>query len=131
MSQSLNKSAFYAINVSDKNVCLSDLALTIPARRCYNLLDQKHFSYTIEELKASMESGSLQRKKHLIKIGKGKPQVVEPLKRVLSEYPMVVRSRSAVIVEEEKYDELYDDVMISDEKYVEDMMKEFDEEDKI
>jgi len=105
MSRSSDKPAFFVINTSDRNVCLSDLALTIPAGRCYDLLND-NFYYTIDQLRASLREGSLYKKRDKIKIGKGRPQIIPPPRRELSEYPIITRNRSAVKVEEPVYEEL-------------------------
>tara|TARA_Y100000310_G_C20583436_1_gene764153 strand:+ start:338 stop:706 length:369 start_codon:yes stop_codon:yes gene_type:complete len=122
MSKLSDKPAFFVINISDRNVCLSDLALTIPAGRCYDLLND-NFSFTIDQLKASLKEGSLHRKRDKIKIGKGRPQVVEPEQKELSEYPIITRNRSAVKVVEPVFDEL----IFSDEDYANEMANEFEE----
>jgi len=121
MSRSLDKPAFFVINTSDRNVCLSDLALTIPAGRCYDLLND-NFYYTIEQLKASLKDGSLHKKRDKIKIGKGRPQIMEPPRRVLSEYPIITRNRSAVKVDEPVYEEL----IFSDDDYANQMAEDFE-----
>ena len=122
MLRSLDKPAFFVINVSDRNVCLSDLALTIPKGRCYDLLND-NFYYTIDQLKASLKSGSLYKKRDKIKIGKGRPQITEAPPRELSEYPIITRNRSAVKVEEPVYEEL----IFSDEDYANQMANDFEE----
>jgi len=124
MSRSLSKSEFWVINVSDRNVSLSDLALSIPAGRAYNLLDDKHFHYTIEQLKASMETGSLYKKRNRIKIGNGPPQSRKLPKLTVSKYPIEIRPRSATTVEEPVFDEL----IVSDSDYAEELAREFDKE---
>lgn len=122
MSKSLDRPAFFVINVSDRNVCLSDLALTVPAGRCYDLLND-NFSFTIEQLKASLKDGSLYRKRDKIKIGKGRPQTVEVGQREVSEYPIITRNRSAVKVDEP----VFEDLVISDDDYANEMANEFEE----
>jgi len=126
MSKSSDKPSFWCINTSDRNVCLSDLAITIPAGRHWDLLDSKRFTFTIEQLKASMKSGSIYKKRDKIKIGKGQPQIASLPKRVVSEYPIHVRPRSAVIVEDPQFDEL----IPSDQSYAEEMAREFDQFDE-
>lgn len=119
MSRSLDKPAFFVINISDRNVCLSDLALTIPAGRCYDLLND-NFHFTIDQLKASLKNGSLYVKRDKIKIGKGRPKIIPPPSRELSEYPIITRNRSAVKVVEPKYEEL----IFSDEDYANQMAED-------
>lgn len=116
MSKSSDKPSFFVINVSNRNVCLSDLALTIPAGRCYDLLND-NFSFTIEQLKASLKDGSLYRKRDKIKIGKGRPEVVEVGRIEMSEYPIITRPRSAVKIKEP----VFEDLMLSDEDYANEM----------
>ena len=126
MSQSWNeeKPAFWVINISDRNVCLSDLALTIGTRKAMNLLDKKHHTYTYEELKISMQSGSIFKKRHIIKIGKGPPE--QPDKKYeLSTRPIQIRKRSIVNVNETEPD--YDEMIWSDEQYADEMSADFGE----
>ena len=112
MLKSLDKPAFFVINVSDRNVCLSDLALTIPAGRCFDLLND-NFNYTIGQLKASLKDGSLHKKRDKIKIGGGRPVLSAAPRKQISENPIITRPRSAVKLKEIVYDEL----IFSDEEY--------------
>lgn len=114
---------FWIVNISKKNVCLSDLGITVPAGKSMNLLDQKHYNYTIEQLYNSKESGSLYKKRHLIKIAKGPQQVMSDIGPELSDQPVPMRKRSAITVKEQEYE----DWLYSDEKYAEEMSKEFDD----
>ena len=41
---------WWIINVSDMNVCLADLGITVPAGRSWNLLDSKHFTFDSMEI---------------------------------------------------------------------------------
>lgn len=117
---------FWVINVSKMNVCLSDLGLTIPAGRCYNLLDSKHFQYTLEKLKKSIESGSLYKKRDKIKFCKERPKFNNIRYKTLSKQPIQVRKRTAVVMDVPKYDEL----IFSDEKYAEEIAGMFEEPEK-
>ena len=58
----------FGLDISKKDVTLSDLRVKIPARKGVNLLDQKHFSYTYEQLKESMLNGSIYAKSKYIKV---------------------------------------------------------------
>ena len=122
MFKSSDKPSFFIVNISNKNVCLADLAFTIPAGRCYDLLND-NFSFTIEQLKASLESGSLYKKRDKIKITNNRPLRPKPIQLELSNYPIVTRNRSAVKIDEPTFDEL----LISDDHYANEMAKEFDE----
>src|SRR3989304_7817424 len=120
MLKLLDKPSFFVINISDRNVCLSDLALTIPGGRWYDLLND-NFYYTIEQLKASLKNGSLYEKRNKIKIGKGRPEVVELHKKELSKYPIITRNRSAVKIDEPQFD----DLIFSDDDYANEIANEF------
>jgi hypothetical protein len=103
------KTEFWISNLSDKNVCLRDLALTIKARTNVNLLDSKHYSFNLEQLEKSAENGSLHAKSHLLRVRKVPPP--EPLKTGLhiSRKPLFMSQNplfSKVVIEEPKYEEL-------------------------
>lgn len=61
--------------MSDKDVSLADLRLTIRAHQSRNLLDAKHYKYTYEQLLESAKSGSIFKKSSYIKVRDAKPQV--------------------------------------------------------
>lgn len=126
MSQSWDeeKPKLWVINISDRNVCLSDLALTIPARKAMNLLDKDHFHYTYDEIKASIDDGSIFKKRNAIKVGKGPPQEVDPQKFELAKRPIQIRKRSIVDVNATDTD--YNEAAWSDEQYADDMSTDFE-----
>lgn len=106
---------FWITNISKKNVCLRDLGFTIPKGRSYNLLDYKHFSYTLEQLEASALTGSIFKKSDKIKVRNVPPQVaVKPGIYVLNE-SRGRKNRSLVEIIEKRYEELD----ISDEAFAE------------
>ena len=111
--------AFWVVNISERNVCLSDLALTIPRRASMNLLDKAHFSYTYNELLASMRIGSIFKKRHIIKIGTGPPVPIDDRKFEVSKRPIQIRKRSIVDVNETEPD--YDEIIWSDEQHANEM----------
>ncbi len=105
--------AFWVTNITNKNVCLRDLALTIPAWTSMNLLDKKHFYYTIEQLEKSSEDGSLYKKSNKIKIRREAPQyVIEPGVQLYKGF-IPRKPRSSVKMEEIKYE----DLDMSDEEF--------------
>ena len=108
--------SFWVINISKQNVCLADLGLTVPVGRSMDLLDKRHFSYTLEQLKKSHESGSLYKKQKKVLV-RNKPSEI-PVKPgvYISKQPIPSRHRSAVKVEEPKYEELN----FSDERFADD-----------
>jgi len=109
---------FWVSNISKMDVSLTDLGLTIPARKTVNLLDKKHYFFTKEELINSAVSGSIFKKRKKIVVRK-LPPTVEPKKIIeVSQYaflPSRARRASAIQTEEIRYEELE----IPDEVYAE------------
>lgn len=58
---------FWIANISNRNVTLSDLSISIRAGHSINLLDPKQGYHTEEQCEKSLASGSLFLKRHLIK----------------------------------------------------------------
>ncbi len=98
---------FWVSNISNMDVSLADLALSIPARKTVNLLDRRHYSFTMEQLKASHTNGSLFNKRGKIK-KRVVPPVFETRQMVEVDFNVVVpsRRRSVVQIEHIQYDEL-------------------------
>jgi hypothetical protein len=107
MTRSRFSEQFWITNVSNMNVSLADLALSVPARKTINLLDRRHYSFTKEQLEASEASGSLFKKRSKIKKRKV-PPITETRQMVEVDFNAVVpsRRRSVVKIEHIQYDEL-------------------------
>jgi len=114
---------FWVTNFSNRNVSLADLNLTVPAFRTINLMDTKHYQYTMEQLQKSAQSGSLFVKRDKIFVRHDRPDVPEgkyiDLMTVERNIPInhesniPSRERSTLVIKEEKYEEL----QISDEEF--------------
>lgn len=120
---------FWITNVSKKDVSLRDLAFTLRARTSRNLLDAKHFHYTLEQLEASATNGSLYAKSNMIKIRRVAPVVpVKPGIYVQNEPRMGRGLRSQVTIVEKRLEDLIgDDVGIeSDNKFAMDFVEDDD-----
>lgn len=77
-----NKPEFWVANIrQDRDVALRDLRLTIRAGKTVNLLDDRHYHYTLEQLQKSAKSGSIFAKSRMIKVREGKPQNVPKMVR--------------------------------------------------
>lgn len=119
MKKSNTQTEFWVSNISDRNVTLRDLALSIKARSNVNLLDSRHYSFDLEQLQKSAESGSLYAKRHLLKVREVPPP--EPVKIGLnkSKLPLFMANNplfSRFIIEEPKYEELeVDEIEFIDE----------------
>lgn len=116
MADNQSDGFFWIINISKKIISLSDLRFNIPPMRPYNLLDKRHFKYTLEQLETSLESGSLSKRKDAIKIMLVPPEPIEPIKKEVYDRPLPSRVHFAFKMEEPVYEEL----IVSEEDYVKD-----------
>jgi len=107
---------FWVINISKMNVSLSDLNLTIKAYNSVNLMDTKHYQYKIEQLKKSVESGSIFKKRDKIIVRKVTPEVLIANIAITRETFMPTRERSLLSIKEKNYEELN----VSDEEFAKD-----------
>lgn len=113
---------FWVTNISNRNVTLADLALNIKAMTSVNLLDKKHYNYTLEQLTKSKESGSLFHKKDMILIRQTAAVKTEYKIPVLHNTFIPSRERSVLVIKEEHYEELNvsgEDQKKKDEQYAE------------
>jgi len=101
------KRTFWVTNMSPMNVTLADLALNIRAFSSINLLDDRHYKYTIEQLLKSKESGSLFKKRDKVVVRNVPPPDPERNK-IQIVYGSIIpdRARSLYRVNEEEYEEL-------------------------
>ena len=115
---------FWVTNMSPRNVTLADLALNIRSFSTVNLMDKKHYSYTLEQLVKSKESGSIFAKSDRIKV-----RDVPPPRKDVNPMPFVQssvipdRTRSIYQIDEKEYEELnvsLEDQQKQDEIYAQD-----------
>lgn len=99
---------FWVSNISNRNVNLTDLGLTIPAGKHANLLDKRHYNYTYEELIKSATCGSIFKKRTKIVVRKVPPKPDNQYQKKMIDHNAVLpsRRRSLVKVIEKQYDEL-------------------------
>lgn len=71
--KTLLKQEFWVTNTSPRNVTLADLALNIKAFSTVNLMDKKHYNYTLDQLLKSQSEGSLFHKRDRIVVRKLAP----------------------------------------------------------
>lgn len=105
--------AFWLTNFSGMNVSLTDLNLTVKAYSSVNLLDKKHYQYTLEQLEKSAESGSIFKKKGKLIVRKIAPEVLKANIPLTRETFIPTRERSTLAIKEEHYEELN----VSDEDF--------------
>jgi len=98
--------SFWVSNISNRNVSLADLNLTIRAFTAVNLLDKKHYSYTLEQLQKSAASGSIAAKSDKIVVRKNPPKINKANVPINKESSIPSRERSVFSIKEEYYEEL-------------------------
>lgn len=99
--------AFWITNMSPMNVTLADLALNIKAFSTINLLDKRHYRYTMEQLLKSQESGSLFKKRDKIAVRDVPPPKPEKEKVPFAHSSFFPnRARSIYEIDETEYEEL-------------------------
>ena len=102
----MNNNTFWVTNISNRNVSLADLNLTIKAFSSINLLDKKHYSFTKEQLLKSETSGSIFNKRNKIVVRKIAPAIIKMNMPMIAETYIPSRERSVYSIKEEKYEEL-------------------------
>jgi hypothetical protein len=102
-----SKMEFWVSNISPRNVTLSDLALNIKAFSTVNLLDSKHYKYTVEQLIKSKESGSIFKKRDKIVV-RNLPPPNDDRNKIQIVFGSIIpdRARSLYNIKEEDYEEL-------------------------
>jgi hypothetical protein len=111
---------FWVTNFSNRNVTLADLAVNIRAYTSVNLLDKRHYQYTLEQLEKSEKEGSIFNKRTFIKKRLIPPVVVKEEMPFLKETVIPSRERSTLVIKETHYEELEiseDDQKKKDEEY--------------
>ena len=111
----MSKETFWVTNISNMNVTLSDLNLTIKANSSVNLLDNKHYYYNKKQLIDSAASGSIYKKSDKIFIRKVSPTFEKINQLQLSSNSLPSRDRSIFVIKHENYEELE----LSDDEFAE------------
>ena len=109
----IQKNFFWITNISNRNVSLADLNLTIKAYGSVNLLDGKHYSYNLKQLQDSVNFGSIHAKRDKIVVRNTAPQMVKMNIPLLAETYIPSRERSTYVIENKEYEEL----QMSDEDF--------------
>lgn len=109
----MKKISFWLTNLSNRNVSLADLNLTIKAFSTVNLMNTKHYYYTLEQLEKSASSGSIYKKRKILSVRKVEPTIFKMDVPILRETYIPSRERSVYSIKEEHYAEL----SVSDEEF--------------
>jgi hypothetical protein len=111
---------FWVSNISDRNVSVRDLGLSIKSRSNVNLLNDRHYNLTLEQLENSAKDGSLFKKSDKLKVRMAVPEILVKSGPTVSNMPRFIAQnqlRTKIIVEEQVFEELN----ISDEKMADEM----------
>jgi hypothetical protein len=109
----MKKNTFWLTNLCNRNVSLYDLNLTIKAFSSINLMDKRHYNYSLEELEKSAASGSIFKKRKMLSVRKVEPTVIKMNIPMVEEVYIPSRERSVFEIKEENYEEL----LVSDEDF--------------
>ena len=115
-SINIMKQDFWITNISNRNVSLTDLNLTVKAFASVNLLDKKHYEYSLEQLQKSANNGSLSKKRDKVVVRQLAPQIIKKNTSFDRESTIPTRERSLYSIKEEHYEEL----AVSDEDFAKD-----------
>ena len=111
-----NKNEFWITNISNRNVTLSDLNISIPAKSSVNLLDSKRYYFKEEQLMKSLNSGSL-----FIKRDKLFKRIIPPPEnkenKIIMDHEAIIPSKARSIYEIKQ--EQYEELNISDDEFAE------------
>lgn len=111
-----NEKEFWITNTSKLNVNLVDLKLVIKPYTSINLLDSKHYCYSLDEILKSYENGSLFKKRDKVVKRKIPPHITNNNEITMKKDAYIPsKERSIIKIDEEYYEELD----LSDEKYAE------------
>jgi len=124
---------FWLSNFSNMNVSLADLNLTVKAYSTVNLLDKKHYKYTLEQLTKSVESGSIFKKRDKLIVRKIAPVELNADILVISSAFIPSRARSVLVVEDKVYEEvnIIEEQRLEDEKFAAENIDLIDVDDKV
>ncbi len=109
----MKKKSFWLTNICNRNVSIADLNLTIKAFSSVNLLDKKHYYYTLEQLQKSATSGSIFKKRKILSVRQVDPVIMKMNVPLANETYINNRQRSILDIKEESYEEL----SLSDEQF--------------
>ena len=102
---------FWVTNIHPKkDISLGDLRLTIRKGESRNLLDSRHYTYTLDQLEESVKTGSIKKRSRWIKVRNLPPRYpVKPGRYQLAENGRFGKLRYKIEIEEKDFKELHVD----------------------
>lgn len=110
---------FWIVNISNRLISLGDLGILLQPYQSVNLLDKRHYFYTENQIRTSLNSGSLYKRSDKIKVRKIPPDLTNykgPGKIGIdtkNEFPSKIWS----IIEHKEFNYDEDEPQISDDDY--------------
>lgn len=106
-----NNQEFWVTNISKMNVSISDLNLTIKSLSSVNLMDNRHYPYTLKQLINSSTSGSLYKKRDKLFVCQSSRNLInnfnnDRFMQIDQNSYIPTRQRSLLEIKNEKYEEL-------------------------
>lgn len=106
---------FWITNISNRDITLHDLGVTIRSRTSINLLNKRHYQLTLEQLNDSLTKGSLfSRRRAVIKRATA-PTINSLSFKMAIDHNAIIPSRTHSIYEIKQ--EQYDELIVSDEEF--------------
>ena len=115
---------YFITNISNLLLNLEDFEIYLSPRKTINLLDPK-FNFTEEQIKKSIESGTLKKKKKMLVIGVGKPQLPDHKSIFNSEDYRFGTTKIEVSnfkPEQDLTNNFENDQKLSEDRFIEDML---------
>lgn len=127
---SIPKEVFWITNSSRQAVSLGDLGICVRPQSSVNLLDEKHYSITKEQIYNSITSGSISRASKKIIIRKSPPSEIQDKNQIQLKEDALFQFKKRSGVETKNI--VYEELNISDEEYASQNadFSEFDNLDK-
>jgi hypothetical protein len=110
-----NNREFWITNLTNRDVALADLRLTVPAFRSINILDPRHYHLSVEQIETSLKNGSLFRRKGIIVVRDVPPK--EPVKPGVYVYKGPLPGRRFERPIRQVEDKQYEELQVSTEKF--------------
>lgn len=108
---------YWITNISNRDVTLHDLGVTVRARTSINLLNKRHYSLSIKDIEKSAKDGSLFSRKRMI-IRRVTPPTINSLSfKMAIDHTAIIPTRTHSIYEIKQ--EQYDELIVSDEEFAE------------
>jgi len=104
---------FWLTNMTDRIVSLPDLCVSINPYKSINLLDKKHYKYTLDQLEKSLESGSIFKKRGKVSLRKV-PPYIEKKQILITENPVLPSKERSIVPSN---DVQYEELNVSDEDF--------------